>query len=113
MAFVDSIMHTNLVTVAPSATVETAVRRMADNGIGAVLVVDDGVLRGVFTERDLLVRIVAQGLLPPLTVELAQDEVGLVSLEITGDHAEIEKAVKWLEKIGVNVEPVEINVIAG
>ncbi len=41
------------------------------------------------------------------------DEVGLVSLEITGAHAEIGKSVKWLEKAGVKVEPVEINVIAG
>ena len=41
------------------------------------------------------------------------DDVGLVSLELTGDRPEIQKSIKWLEKAGVKVEPVEINVIAG
>jgi ABC-type methionine transport system ATPase subunit len=39
------------------------------------------------------------------------DEIGIVSLELDGKRAEIKAAIKWLEKIGVSVEPVEINVI--
>ena len=39
------------------------------------------------------------------------DEIGIVSLELDGDHADIKAAIKWLTKIGVSVEPVEINVI--
>jgi len=39
------------------------------------------------------------------------DEIGIVSLELDGTSSEIKKAIKWLEKIGVSVEPVEINVI--
>jgi len=39
------------------------------------------------------------------------DEIGIVSLELDGDRAAIKAAIKWLEKIGVSVEPVEINVI--
>lgn len=39
------------------------------------------------------------------------DEIGLVCLELQGQRAEIKTAVKWLEKQGVKVEPVEINVI--
>lgn len=39
------------------------------------------------------------------------DEIGVVCLEIQGQRAEIKEAIKWLEKIGVSVEPVEINVI--
>jgi L-aspartate semialdehyde sulfurtransferase ferredoxin len=41
------------------------------------------------------------------------EEVGIVSLELVGDRAEIKKAIKWLEGLGVKVEPVEINVIEG
>lgn len=41
------------------------------------------------------------------------DEIGIVCLELDGAHGEVEKAIKWLEKQGVNVEPVEIGVIAG
>lgn len=39
------------------------------------------------------------------------EEVGIVSLELDGDRAEIKKAIQWMEKLGIKVEPVEINVI--
>ena len=39
------------------------------------------------------------------------DEIGIISLEMDGKRSDIKAAIKWLEKIGVSVEPVEINVI--
>src|SRR5215813_9230567 len=39
------------------------------------------------------------------------DEIGIVSLELDGKREDIKAAIKWLERLGVNVEPVEINVI--
>jgi hypothetical protein len=39
------------------------------------------------------------------------DEIGIVSLELDGKRGDIKAAIKWMEKIGVKVEPVEINVI--
>ena len=39
------------------------------------------------------------------------DEIGIVCLELDGQRAEIKAAIAWLEKNGVKVEPVEINVI--
>ena len=39
------------------------------------------------------------------------DEIGIVCLELDGARDEVKSAIKWLEKNGVNVEPVEINVI--
>ena len=39
------------------------------------------------------------------------DEIGIVCLELDGPRREVEAAIKWLEKHGVNVEPVEISVI--
>jgi ABC-type methionine transport system ATPase subunit len=41
------------------------------------------------------------------------DEIGIVCLELDGTRAEVDRAIAWLEKSGVNVEPVEIGVIAG
>lgn len=41
------------------------------------------------------------------------DEIGIVCLELDGPHKEVAKAVAWLEKQGVNVEPVEIGIVAG
>jgi CBS domain-containing protein len=42
-------------------TVRTAAKKMAEHGCGSILVCDGGKLRGIFTERDLLVRVVAAG----------------------------------------------------
>jgi hypothetical protein len=39
------------------------------------------------------------------------DEIGIVCLELEGARPDIKAAIKWLEKSGINVEPVEINVI--
>ena len=41
------------------------------------------------------------------------DEIGIVCLELDGARSEVDRAITWLEKNGVNVEPVEIGVIAG
>lgn len=44
--------------------VRTAASRMADANIGAAAVVDSGRLAGIFSERDLMARVVAKGLDP-------------------------------------------------
>jgi len=41
------------------------------------------------------------------------DEIGIVCLELNGPRDEVKAAIKWLEKNGVNVEPVEISAIEG
>ena len=47
-----------------SATVLEAARLMSERGIGAVLIVEDGRLTGIFSERDALSRVLAAGLAP-------------------------------------------------
>lgn len=51
----------------------------------------------------------------PLITNIRQasvtDEIGVVCLELSGERDQIKVAIKWLEKMGVKVEPVEINVI--
>jgi CBS domain-containing protein len=44
--------------VAPDTTVLEAVEVMAEHSVGAVAVVEKGELRGIFTERDLMLRVV-------------------------------------------------------
>ncbi len=39
------------------------------------------------------------------------DEIGIVCLELEGKRDVIKAAIKWLERLGISVEPVEINVI--
>jgi len=60
MARTKEWMVTNTVTAAPSETVAEVARRMSARKVGAVLVVKDGELCGLFSERDLLSRVVAQ-----------------------------------------------------
>jgi CBS domain-containing protein len=58
-------------TIAPSATVLEAIRRMNDNEIGALLVVLDGKTAGMFTERDVLRRVMHE-MRPPASVRVDQ-----------------------------------------
>ncbi|MEW6283624.1 MAG: CBS domain-containing protein [Candidatus Eremiobacterota bacterium] len=55
------------ITISPEATVRAAARKMAGANKGAVLIVSQGRLCGIFTERDLLNRVVAAGLDPETT----------------------------------------------
>lgn len=50
-----------VVSVGATTTVLDAAHIMADNGLGAVLVMDGAQLLGIFTERDVLRRVVAVG----------------------------------------------------
>lgn len=56
-----------LITFASDITVKEACVRMSANNIGAVPVVDDGKLVGIFSERDLVKRVVAEGKDPAIT----------------------------------------------
>lgn len=49
-------------SVAPDDTVFDAMKLMADNNAGALLVLQDGALKGIITERDYARKIILQGL---------------------------------------------------
>ena len=51
-----------VVRAGPQDTVRLAVKRMAENVCGSILVMQGSRLLGIFTERDLLVRVAAAGL---------------------------------------------------
>jgi len=50
-----------LLTAAPGTTVSEAAKLMAKKNVGAIMIVDDERLVGIFTERDALVRVIAKG----------------------------------------------------
>ena len=58
---VRDVMTTDLVTCPSSTLVMAAAGHMRDRNIGDVLVVDDGSVRGIVTDRDIVVRCVADG----------------------------------------------------
>lgn len=55
-------------TVSPAATVAEAVQLMNQRRISSVLVAENGRLAGIFTERDVLRRVVGAGLDPRTTL---------------------------------------------
>jgi CBS domain-containing protein len=57
---VGDAMTIRVVTVSPQATVQEAIARMLEEGIGAVAVCDGPLLVGIFTERDVL-RLAGEG----------------------------------------------------
>jgi CBS domain-containing protein len=81
-------------TVPVTATVYQAVQKMIDARIGAVLVVDGDALVGIFTERDVLVRIVGAKRNPmktPISFVMTHDPVSVESnttvQEIVEEHS--------------------------
>jgi CBS domain-containing protein len=54
MTAIRDVMTKELVTVEPATSVAAAVTVMGIKGVGAVLVMEQGRLEGIFTERDLV-----------------------------------------------------------
>ncbi len=54
-------------SVASATSVADAVRSMIDARVGAVAVIDDDKLKGIFTERDLMTRVVGEARDPSAT----------------------------------------------
>ena len=52
------------ITLEPKASVREAAEQMARHRVGAIPVVELGKLKGIFTERDMVSRVVAKGLRP-------------------------------------------------
>jgi len=57
----DIIAEQEPITAPESITVSAAAQLMKQNEVGAVMVVEEGRLVGVFTERDALFRVLAEG----------------------------------------------------
>ena len=56
------------ITATPDKTVSQAARLMAAKNAGAVLVIEGDQLVGIFTERDVVFRVIAPGLEPKATL---------------------------------------------
>lgn len=61
------VKEQTLVLASESMTARDAARLMAARKVGAVMVVNGSTLRGIFTERDLAVKVVAAGIDPDRT----------------------------------------------
>src|SRR5512135_1269543 len=83
MAGIETLMVTYMVTATPDEMVIEVARRMGRNRVGAVLIVEHNILRGLFSERDLLTRVVQEGRDPRTTrvADVATHRVCTIDVE--------------------------------
>jgi len=91
----DVIKDQQLVSLPPDATVSDAAILMAERRVAAVLVTENQKLTGIFTERDLASRVVAQGRDPAAT---RLGEVMTANPDTLGPDARAIEALDLMER---------------
>ena len=84
-----AIVSRFVVTVSRTATVMDAIHAMAGSKVGSVVVVDGDALEGIFSERDVMLRIVGEGRDPKTTLveEVMTSPVQTIPKRTTGEEA--------------------------
>ena len=90
----DVVRDRQLFYVEEGKSVADVARRMTDLHVGAILVLKDGKLRGVFSERDLMKRVVAEGRDPRATLV---DEVMSRDVVTVDECASLEEAMELMQ----------------
>jgi CBS domain-containing protein len=110
---VRDVMNKKPIKLDRATAVVEAARQMRAASVGAVLVADDGRLAGIVTDRDITVRVVAQGRDPSTTrlADVCSCELTTLSPDDDVDRA-IEvmrtKAVRRLPVVDASNQPVGI-----
>jgi CBS domain-containing protein len=100
---VEEIMTRQPRTVNAGAPVIEAARIMRDGDIGDVIVVDDGSVEGIVTDRDIVVRDVAEGRDPESTPVSDVCTTGIESLE---PGATVDDALRKMREADIRRLPV-------
>ena len=99
----DIVQDRVLFHVEESDTVANVARQMAEVRVGAILVLHGGTLRGVFSERDLMLRVVLSGLPPEST---GVREVMTSDVVTIQEAASLEEAMEAMHRHGCRHLPV-------
>ncbi len=59
-ASIQELMSRNLICISPDSTIQEAAKKMADNRVGSILIIENNELKGIVTDRDLRTRVVSQ-----------------------------------------------------
>jgi CBS domain-containing protein len=100
---VRDIMTSELVTVEPQASVASVARLMRDEDVGTVLVTEDGRLKCLVSDRDLVVRAFAEGVDPDRTTVIEAASADLVTI---GPDESVDHAVELMREHAVRRLPV-------
>ncbi|MCW2961964.1 MAG: signal-transduction protein [Thermoleophilia bacterium] len=82
------IMTADPVWIDASETIDVAARQLADEHVGAIPICENGKLRGMLTDRDIVVKVIAEGKDPHSVTagELAQGEAITIGADDTVDE---------------------------
>jgi len=97
------IMTADPHTVSSDATLEEAAREMKSDDIGAVLVTDNGDVAGILTDRDIVVRAVAEGR-DPSSTKVA--DVATRDVKTLTPDSSVDDAIKLVREQNVRRIPV-------
>jgi CBS domain-containing protein len=100
---VRDVMTENPKTVEASATLEDAAKMMASEDIGNVLVVENGEVKGIVTDRDIVVRAIAKGQSPSDT---SVREAASTDVETLSPDDSVEDAIRKMEQRDIRRLPV-------
>jgi CBS domain-containing protein len=83
-----AILSRFVVTVSRTASVLDAIHAMAGAKVGSVAVVDGNILEGIFSERDVMLRVVMEGRDPKATAveEVMTSPVQTIQKRTTGEE---------------------------
>ena len=97
------VMSHDPVCLPPGATLDEAARCMRDHAIGDVLVAEDDQLRGMVTDRDIVVRALAEGRDPSRTTVAEVCTSDVTALSPSDD---IDEAIRLMSDRAVRRVPV-------
>jgi len=97
------IMSPAPVCMAPGESVSAAAQAMRQHGIGTVLVLADGRLSGLVTDRDITVRVLAEGRDPRTT---SIGDICSAELVVLGPDDDVEEAARLVRERAVRRIPV-------
>ncbi len=103
MPRVSEIMTSDPVVVEHTESLRSVATRMRDDGIGAVLVNEQGKLYGIVTDRDITVRAVAEGIAPD---EGSVDTVCTHEVEAVSPDDDAGEVIRMMRERGVRRIPV-------
>ena len=92
------IMSPAPVCMAPGESVSAAAKAMKEHGIGTVLVLTDGRLSGLVTDRDITVRVLAENR-DPLTTRIG--DICSSELVVLGPDDDVEQATRLVRERAV------------
>ena len=103
MGQIRDVMTGSPTTCEPSTTIVEAAKAMAQEDVGPIPVVEDGRLVGLVTDRDLVIRVIAEGRDPNSTTigDIATGDLATLSPDQSLDEALRIMAQKQVRRIPV------------